>query len=276
MDLIIVESPTKAKTISQFLGKNFIVKSCNGHVRDLPKSKTGVDVEHNFEPQYVIPTKKRKLTNELKKIAQTADNIYFASDEDREGEAIAWHLQQILETNKKENQKTYRISFHEITEEAVKKALKNPRQINLDLVNAQQARRVLDRLVGYGLSPLLWKKIFKGLSAGRVQSPTVKLIMDREKEIKKFKPEEYWTINALLEDENNPLEAKLRQENDHVFTKFDINSSEKSEQICEDLKKAKYKIINLGAREINKSPLPPFSTSSLQQEANTKLGFSVK
>ena len=276
MDLIIVESPTKAKTISQFLGKNFIVKSCNGHVRDLPKSKTGVDVEHNFEPQYVIPTKKRKLVNELKKIAKTADNVYFASDEDREGEAIAWHLQQILETVKKEGQKNYRISFHEITEEAVKKALENPRQVNLDLVNAQQARRVLDRLVGYGLSPLLWKKIFKGLSAGRVQSPTVKLIMDREKEIKKFKPEEYWTINALLEDENNPLEAKLRQENDHVFTKFDINSSEKSEQICEDLKKAKYKIINLGAREINKSPLPPFSTSSLQQEANTKLGFSVK
>ncbi len=276
MDLIIVESPTKAKTISQFLGKNFIVKSCNGHVRDLPKSKTGVDVEHNFEPQYVIPTKKRKLVNELKKIAKTADNVYFASDEDREGEAIAWHLQQILETVKKEGQKNYRISFHEITEEAVKKALENPRQVNLDLVNAQQARRVLDRLVGYGLSPLLWKKIFKGLSAGRVQSPTVKLIMDREKEIKKFKPEEYWTINALLEDENNPLEAKLRQENDHVFTKFDINSSEKSEQICGDLEKAKYKIINLGAREINKSPLPPFSTSSLQQEANTKLGFSVK
>ena len=276
MDLIIVESPTKAKTISQFLGKNFVIESCNGHVRDLPKSKIGVDVEHNFEPQYVIPTKKRKLVNQLKKIAQTADNIYFASDEDREGEAIAWHLQQILETNKKENQKTYRISFHEITEEAVKKALENPRQINLDLVNAQQARRVLDRLVGYQLSPLLWKKIFKGLSAGRVQSPTVKLIMDREKEIKKFKPEEYWTISALLGDKNNPLEAKLRQENDHILTKFDINSSKKAKQICEELEKAEYRIINLGAREINKSPLPPFSTSSLQQEANSKLGFSVK
>jgi len=276
MDLIIVESPTKAKTISQFLGKNFVIESCNGHVRDLPKSKIGVDVERNFEPQYVIPTKKRKLVNQLKKIAQTADNIYFASDEDREGEAIAWHLQQILETNKKENQKTYRISFHEITGEAVKKALENPRQINLDLVNAQQARRVLDRLVGYQLSPLLWKKIFKGLSAGRVQSPTVKLIMDREKEIKKFKPEEYWTISALLGDKENPLEAKLRQENDHIFTKFEINSSKKAKQICEELEKAEHKIINLGAREINKSPLPPFSTSSLQQEANTKLGFSVK
>jgi len=276
MDLIIVESPTKAKTISQFLGKGFIVESCNGHVRDLPKSKIGVDVERNFEPQYVIPTKKRKLVNQLKKIAKTADNIYFASDEDREGEAIAWHLQQILETNKKENQKTFRISFHEITKEAIKKALDNPRQINLDLVNAQQARRVLDRLVGYQLSPLLWKKIFKGLSAGRVQSPTVKLIMDREKKIKIFKPQEYWTISAVLGDKNNPLEAKLRQENDHVLTKFEIDSSKKAKQICEDLEKAEYKIINLGAREINKSPLPPFSTSSLQQEANTKLGFSVK
>ncbi|MCD6442121.1 type I DNA topoisomerase [bacterium] len=276
MDLIIVESPTKAKTISQFLGKNFIIKSCNGHVRDLPKSKTGVDIKHGFEPQYVIPTKKRKLVNELKKIAQTADKIYFASDEDREGEAIAWHLQQILKTSKNENQKTYRISFHEITESAVKKALENPRQINLDLVNAQQARRVLDRLVGYGLSPLLWKKIFKGLSAGRVQSPTVKLIMDREKEIKEFKPQEYWTISVFLGDKNNPLEAKLRQENDHILSKFEIDSSKKAKQICEELEKAEYKIINLGAREINKSPLPPFSTSSLQQEANTKLGFSVK
>jgi len=276
MDLIIVESPTKAKTISQFLGKNFVIESCNGHIRDLPKSKIGVDVERNFEPQYVIPTKKRKLVNQLKKIAKTADNIYFASDEDREGEAIAWHLQQILETDKKENQKTFRISFHEITEEAVKKALENPRQINLDLVNAQQARRVLDRLVGYELSPLLWKKIFKGLSAGRVQSPTVKLIMDREKEIKKFKPQEYWTISALLGDKNNPIEAKLRQENDHIFTKFEIDSSEKAKQIYGELEKAEYKIINLDAREINKSPLPPFSTSSLQQEANIKLGFSVK
>jgi len=276
MNLIIVESPTKAKTISHFLGKNFVVESCNGHVRDLPRSKIGIDVEHNFEPQYVIPTKKRKLVNQLKKIAKDADKIYFASDEDREGEAIAWHLQQILETVKKKNQKTYRISFHEITEEAIKKALQNPREINLDLVNAQQARRVLDRLVGYELSPLLWKKLFKGLSAGRVQSPTVKLIMDREKEIKRFKPQEYWTISTLLEDKDHPLEAKLRQENNHIFTKFEINSSEKAKQICQNLEKAEYKIINLGTREINKSPLPPFSTSSLQQDANTKLGFSVK
>ncbi|OQX71234.1 DNA topoisomerase I [Candidatus Parcubacteria bacterium 4484_255] len=276
MDLIIVESPTKAKTISQFLGKNFIIKSCNGHVRDLPKSKTGVDIEHGFKPQYVIPTKKRKIVNELKKIAQSADKIYFASDEDREGEAIAWHLQQILKTNKNENQKTYRISFHEITKEAIKKALKNPRQINLDLVNAQQARRVLDRLVGYQLSPLLWEKIFKGLSAGRVQSPTVKLIIDREKEIKKFKPQEYWTISAFLKSKNNPLEAKLRQENNHIFTKFEINSREKAKQICKELEKTEYKITNIDSREINKSPMPPFSTSSLQQEANAKLGFSAK
>jgi len=258
MDLIIVESPTKAKTISQFLGKNFVVESCNGHVRDLPKGKIGVDVERNFEPQYVIPTKKRKLVNQLKKIAQTADNIYFASDEDREGEAIAWHLSQILQSGNPKSQilnskqipnsknqipNFHRITFHEITEEAVKKALENPRQINLDLVNAQQARRVLDRLVGYGLSPLLWKKIFKGLSAGRVQSPTVKLIMDREKEIKKFKPEEYWTISALLGEKNNPLEAKLRQENDHILLNLTLTHLKKLNKSAKIYKKQNIKLL---------------------------------
>jgi DNA topoisomerase-1 len=276
MDLIIVESPTKAKTISQFLGKDFVIKSSNGHVRDLPKSKIGVDTENNFTPQYVIPTKKRKLVNELKKISQEADNIYFATDEDREGEAIAWHLEQILKENKKENQKYYRISFHEITEEAVKKSLENPREINEGLVNAQQARRVLDRLVGYELSPLLWKKIFKGLSAGRVQSPTVKLIIDRERERKKFQPQEYWTMKALLNDPQSPLEAQLKKENNHRFAKFEINTKAKAQEISKKLEKSNFEIREIKTREIKRKAPSPLSTSTLQQKASNELGFSVK
>jgi len=179
MKLIIVESPTKAKTITRFVAKDFIVESCYGHTRDLPRGKMGIDIEHNFEPQYVIPTKKRKLVNQLKKLAAKADTIYYASDEDREGEAIAWHLKYIFnEAGINADEK--RIVFHEITEEAINEALKNPRAIDINLVNAQQARRVLDRLVGYSLSPFLWKKIAKGLSAGRVQSPALRLIVERE------------------------------------------------------------------------------------------------
>jgi DNA topoisomerase-1 len=276
MDLIIVESPTKAKTISQFLGKNFVIKSSNGHVRDLPKSKTGVDTENNFTPQYVIPTKKRKLVNELKKISQEANNIYFATDEDREGEAIAWHLEEILKEKKGKEQKYYRISFHEITEEAVKKSLENPREIDQGLVDAQQARRVLDRLVGYGLSPLLWKKIFKGLSAGRVQSPTVKLIIDREKERKEFQPQEYWTISALLDNPDPPLEAQLKKENNSRFTKFEINTKAKAQKIIEKLKKAKFEIQETKTKETKRKPPSPLTTSILQQKASNELGLSVK
>ena len=204
MNLIIVESPTKAKTITRFLGDGFLVESCNGHIRDLPKGKLGVEVEKDFQVQYVIPTKKRKIVNNLKKLGKKAKKIYFATDEDREGEAIAWHLSCILKSKN-----TQRISFHEITKQAIKQALKQTRQINLDLVNAQQARRILDRLVGYKLSPLLWKKLVKGLSAGRVQSPTVRLVVEREREIEKFKPQEYWSIEAEFKAKQENFWAKL-------------------------------------------------------------------
>src|SRR3989338_7899856 len=194
MDLIIVESPTKSKTISQYLGKNYKVLSSFGHVRDLPKDELGVDVEHNFEPKYIIPTKAKKNVSLLKKESLSADSTILATDEDREGEAIAWHLAEAL---KLKNPK--RIVFHEITKEAIIEALKNPRKIDMNLVDAQQARRVLDRIVGYKLSPFLWKKVARGLSAGRVQSVAVRLVVEREREIEKFKPQEYWSIVATLQ-----------------------------------------------------------------------------
>ena len=192
--LIIVESPTKAKTIARFLGDDFLIESSQGHIRDLPKGKLGIDVENNFNAQYVTPTIKKKIVSKLKKLAEKSDEIYFATDEDREGEAIAWHLSQLLPTD---NKIIKRIAFHEITENAIKESLKNPREIDFNLFQAQQARRILDRLVGYKLSPLLWRKIFKGLSAGRVQSPTLRLIVEREMEIENFKPKEYWSIKEI-------------------------------------------------------------------------------
>jgi DNA topoisomerase-1 len=208
--LVIVESPTKAKTIGKFLGKDYLVESSYGHIRDLPKSKLGVDVENNFEPSYIIPVKSRKRANGLKKLSEKAEEIILAPDEDREGEAIAWHITKILGEDK--NYK--RIVFHEITKKAIEEAIKNPRNIDINRVDAQQARRILDRLVGYELSPFLWKKLFRGLSAGRVQSVAVRLIVDREREIEKFKPDEYWSIIAKLKPQNsnlknNEFEAKL-------------------------------------------------------------------
>ncbi len=281
MKLIIVESPTKANTIANFLGKDFSVTSCNGHVRDLPRSKMGIDIENNFEPQYVIPTKKRKIVNQLKKSAKQADIIYLAMDEDREGEAIAWHLKQIFES-KKPRSKTkvpqfQRISFHEITKEAIKNALKNPRDININLTNAQKARRILDRLVGYELSPLLWKKIAKKLSAGRVQSPAVRLIAEREKEIEKFKPEEYWTIEAELKaNSEKTFITKLLKKNGQTITKLGIKSKQETTQIIKDLESAEFLVGKIQKKETKKYPLPPFATSTLQQEANRKLGFSAR
>ena len=191
-NLVIVESPAKAKTIGKFLGKNYIVKASVGHIRDLPKSKMGVDVENDFEPQYITIRGKGPVVNEIKKEAKKADKIYLATDPDREGEAISWHLAYLLGLDEKEN---IRIEFNEITKDAIKKAIKNPRKIDINLVDAQQGRRVLDRLVGYKISPILWAKIRKGLSAGRVQSVTTKLVCDREKEIEAFEPEEYWSLN---------------------------------------------------------------------------------
>lgn len=280
MKLIIVESPTKAKTISRFLSDDFIVESSYGHIRDLPKSKTGIDIEKNFEPTYVIPTKSRKRVNELKKEATKADEVILASDEDREGEAIAWHLIQALGLNElksqKSNLKIKRIVFHEITETAIKDALKNPRDIDVNLVNAQQARRILDRLVGYELSPFLWKKVFKGLSAGRVQSVAVRLIADREKEINEFKPEEFWSIIANLKNKELNFDAKLIKENDKTLEKFDIKNKEDADKIISELKNAEYETENIVKKETKRNPGAPFTTSTLQQEASSKLNYSAK
>jgi DNA topoisomerase-1 len=273
MKLIIVESPTKAKTISHFLKEDFVVESCNGHVRDLPKAKMGIDIENNFQPQYVVPIKKRKIVNKLKNLADKAEIVYFATDEDREGEAIAFHLYQLL----KEKIKNYkRIVFHEITEEAIKEALKNPRDIDLNLVKAQEARRILDRLVGYELSPFLWKKIAKKLSAGRVQSPALRLIVEREREILDFKPEEYYTLEVTFLKEDKEFVAKLSKIDDKSLEKLSIKSKEEIEKILNDLNEAKFIVNNIEIKETKKSPPPPFTTSSLQQEANKKLGFSAE
>ena len=277
MDLIIVESPTKSKTISKFLGSKYKVLSSYGHIRDLPKSKLGIDVENNFEPHYIIPTKARKKVKELKDALPKAEKVILATDEDREGEAIAWHLVSAL---KLEGKKDYeRIVFHEITKSAIERALKNPRNIDLNLVNAQQARRILDRLVGYKLSPLLWKKLMRGLSAGRVQSVVLKLIVEREKEIKDFIPQEYWTIVVELEKtEKNALsfEANLIKKDNAVVSKLDIDNKKQAEEIIKSLKNAEYKIINIIKKEIKKNPWPPFQTSTLQQQAWTKFHFSAK
>ena len=270
--LIIVESPTKAKTIAQFLGKGFKVVSSYGHLRDLPKSKMGVDIEHDFEPHYVIPTKSRKTANELKKLAQTASLIYYATDEDREGEAIAWHLDEIFE----HPAKTKRIAFHEITKTAITGALEHPRQINRDLVNAQQARRILDRLVGYELSPFLWKKVAKGLSAGRVQSGALRLIVEREREIEAFQKEEYWTIEAEFSKDGQSFTATLYSLDGKKLEKFDINNEKQAQEISEKINNSQFKAARVEQKETKKNPPAPFTTSTMQQRANRMLGFSAK
>lgn len=271
--LVIVESPTKAKTIGGFLGKDYKVESSFGHVRDLPKSKLGVDTENNFEPTYVIPAKAKKITTNLKKLAAKADTVYFATDEDREGEAISWHLQEILKVDPK---KEKRIAFHEITKPAIIAAIENPRELDHNLFDAQQARRVLDRLVGYKLSPLLWKKVAKGLSAGRVQSVAVRLIVEREEEIKKFKPEEYWTVEGEAQkDDSEKFKISLHKENDKVLGKFDIDEK-KAKQAKDDIEKAALFVKDINAKESKKSPYPPFTTSTLQQDANRRFGYSAK
>ncbi|MEK7559686.1 MAG: type I DNA topoisomerase [Patescibacteria group bacterium] len=268
MNLVIVESPTKARTISKFLGKGFSVQSSFGHVRDLPKSKLGVDIENNFEPQYIIPIKARKNLNALKKSAEKSDRIILATDEDREGEAIAWHLAQALSAKSPE-----RIVFHEITKKAIDDALVHPRQIDINLVNAQQARRILDRLVGYKLSPFLWQKVARGLSAGRVQSVAVRLIAEREDEIEKFIKEEYWTIVASLE---GSFEAKLVKIGEKTLEKFDIKTREEAEKITEEIAKNSAVIQSVEIKKEKKNPPPPFITSTLQQTAGQRIGFSAK
>jgi len=272
MNLLIVESPTKSKTIEKFLGKGYKVLSSFGHIRDLPENSLGVDVKNNFKPEYVIPQKSKKIIAELRKEVKKTNNTILATDEDREGEAIAWHLAEALklkwhlaEALKLKNPK--RIVFHEITKEAIQKALKNPRGINMGLVNAQQARRILDRIVGYKLSPFLWKKIARGLSAGRVQSVAVRLVSEREREIEKFKPQEYWKVIALLEKEKKEFEAYLAKENGKSINKLDVKSKEQADKIVKDLQNAEYQVSIIEKKETKRNPFPPFTTSTFQQEA---------
>ncbi len=274
-NLVIVESPTKAKTISKFLGKNYKITSSYGHLRDLPQRALGVDTEKNFEPKYVVPKDKKPLVDELKKMAKKADTIYLATDEDREGEAIAWHLLYLLSKgNKNLNHK--RIAFHEVTKSAILEAIKNPREINDNLVDAQQARRVLDRLVGYKLSPFLWKKVAKGLSAGRVQSVAVRLIVEREKEIKKFKSDEYWSLNAHLGEKNKIFESFLNKIDNKKLDKLEIKDEKQMDKILKDLDNAKYIVEKINKKKAQKNAPPPYTTSSLQQDAHGKLGFSSR
>ena len=270
--LIIVESPAKANTIKKFLGGKTKVVASMGHIRDLPKSKLGVNIENNFEPEYIIIRGKGDLIKSLKKDAKSAKKVYLATDPDREGEAIAWHLAHILDIP--EDSKS-RVTFNEITKTAVQKAIKEPRQIDINLVNAQQARRVLDRIVGYKISPVLWKKVRKGLSAGRVQSVAVKLIVDREKEIEDFIPEEYWNIIAKLIDTKSKkgFDAKLVGKNNK---KLEIHSKEEVDEILKNIKNAKFIVKDVKKGERKRNPAPPFTTSTMQQEASRKLNFSLK
>lgn len=268
--LVIVESPAKAKSINKYLGKNYTVMASIGHVRDLPKSTLGVDVEDNFEPKYITIRGKGDLIAKMKKAAKSADKIYLAADPDREGEAISWHLAQMLELDEKSK---CRITFNEVTKNAVVQSLKNPRSIDIDLVNSQQARRVLDRIVGYKISPLLWKKVKRGLSAGRVQSAVTKMIVDREKEIENFIPKEYWTITATLTDEKgkHPFEARYYGMNGK---KKEIGNEADAEKILNIARNAAFKVTKAVYSEKKKHPLPPFTTSTLLQDASRKIGFT--
>ena len=275
-NLVIVESPAKARTLSKLLGGDYSLKASMGHVRDLPKSQLGVNIDQGFAPKYVVPREKRKVVLELKQAAKTASTVYLATDPDREGEAISWHLAQVT----KWNRILYRrVIFHEITKAAIERAFNHPRSIDMQLVNAQQARRILDRLVGYKISPLLWRKVRRGLSAGRVQSVALRIIVDREREVEKFIPVEYWTIEAELAKEIPSAEkatfrAMLIGLTDG--TKLDIHSQEEANEICDELKQADYKVIKVSVKKVTRQPAPPFITSTLQQEAWRKLHFPAK
>ncbi|NLM22338.1 MAG: type I DNA topoisomerase [Peptococcaceae bacterium] len=268
--LVIVESPAKAKSISKFLSRNYLVKASMGHLRDLPKSQIGVDIDNDFEPKYISIRGRGELVKELRAAAKNADRVLLASDPDREGEAIAWHLAHLLGLELDANT---RIEFHEITKPTIQKAVKNARKIDMNRVDAQQARRVLDRLVGYKLSPLLWRKVKKGLSAGRVQSVAVRLICDREEEIRSFEPEEYWTLEAELSGNGSSFIAKLLHKKGKKFT---INNKTQMDEVLKELQTASFKIGEVTTKEKRKQPLPPFTTSSLQQEAYRRLNFTPK
>ncbi|MGN1101440.1 MAG: DNA topoisomerase, partial [Huintestinicola sp.] len=269
--LVILESPGKVKTVQKYLGSGYEVVASMGHVRDLPKSKLSVDIEHGFTPIYVPMKDKEEIIATLKKKADKSDTVYLATDPDREGEAIAWHLAQLLEIPV---DAPVRITFNEITKTGVENGMKSPRSINLDLVNAQQARRILDRIVGYKLSPFLWKKVRRGLSAGRVQSVAVKMIVDREKQINSFKPEEYWSIEAKL------TAPSSKKQFDAFFTgigqdKTELHNQSDSDSVLDRIKNAEFKVTDVKKSIRRKSPVAPFTTSTMQQEASKKLGFQT-
>ncbi|MGL5379823.1 type I DNA topoisomerase [Clostridium sp.] len=268
--LVIVESPAKAKTIGKYLGKNYIVEASMGHVRDLPKSKLGVDIEDNFNPKYITIRGKGELLDKLKKAAKKADKIYLATDPDREGEAISWHLANILKIAEDDN---CRIVFNEITKTAVKSSIKEARTINQNLVDAQQARRILDRLVGYEISPILWKNVKWGLSAGRVQSAALKLICDKELEVKAFIPKEYWTVDCKIKKERKKFDIKLST---YKGKKVELTSKEEADKIIDDLEKGEFRVSKVKKGKKTRKPLAPFTTSTLQQDASKKLNFMTK
>lgn len=292
--LVIVESPTKARTITKFLGKDYDIKFSMGHVMDLPKSRMGIDIENNFNPLYEVIADKKKIIAELKKLARSADNIILATDPDREGEAIASHIANVLSEDKKlkiKDQKFKRIVFHEITESAIKEALLSPRDVDTNLVGAQTARRVLDRLVGYELSPLLWKKVRRGLSAGRVQSVALRLIIQREREIEKFAKSNYFTIHTVLSNKQGAAEFELVETNgkkievkekfnlydgDYTIAKTIIDDAKRASEIAEDLKTKEFTVSDVAEKQSKRNPAPPFTTSTLQQEASRRFGFSGK
>jgi len=274
--LVIVESPAKARTLNKILGRSYSIKASLGHVRDLPRTSLGVNIDKDFTPKYVIPQRKRKVIREIKEAASKASSIYLATDPDREGEAISWHLVAVAKLDE-DKVPIRRVVFHEITKEAVEKAFKSSHSIDMNLVNAQQARRILDRLVGYKLSPLLWRKVQRGLSAGRVQSVAVRMIVDREQEIQGFNPKEYWTIEvelAPLEEQQAKFRAKLVASADG--TKLNISDANKASKIAADLEKANYFVKSIRTKQIARQPAPPFITSTLQQEAWRKLHFTAK
>lgn len=303
MKLVIVESPTKARTISRFLGSDYLVDSSYGHIRDLPRTNLGIDLENNFEPKYIIPIKSRKTVSQLKKEVEKAESVILATDEDREGEAIAWHLvnalgltgepgtekpkrkkkssgaeTEIKETALRAAKPITRIVFHEITKKAIEEALTKPREIDKKLVDAQQARRILDRIVGYKLSPFLWKKVARGLSAGRVQSIALRFIVEREREIEKFKKDEYWTVDALLQKKGTGAEfqAHCTKIGEEAIPKLGIPDTAAAGAIVANLETATYTVQSVEKKAVTRRPSPPFTTSTLQQEASRKLGFSAK
>jgi len=272
--LVVVESPAKARTLNRILGRGYSVKASLGHVRDLPKSSLGVDIEKDFAPRYVLLSEKKRIVEEIKKAASQAKSIYLATDPDREGEAISWHLVQAAKLNN-DKKPIHRVVFHEITEDAVQEAFQNPRAIDMNLVNAQQARRILDRLVGYKLSPLLWRKVQRGLSAGRVQSVAVRLIVDREREIQNFVPKEYWVIEVELSPQQQEAHFRARLFARADGTKLDIGSKAEADAVSAELAKAQYVVKSVITRQVPRQPPPPFITSTLQQEAWQKLHFTA-